>query len=65
MFGENLPAKLFSMLSLEDNTFFSCFGISFSYSLLEVCQVLSNDVFGPAGISDTPPVVFLFSSKCA
>lgn len=43
MIGENLPGKPLLVLSLEDSTCFSCFGISFGYSLDEICQGLSND----------------------
>lgn len=54
------------MLSLEDSTCFSCFGISFGYSLDEICQGLSNDFFGPAGISLFQSSFFLpLLLKCA
>ena len=62
MIGENLPGKPLLVLSLEDSTCFSCFGVSFGSSLDEICQVLSNDFFGPAGISNTLSV-FPFSSS--
>lgn len=61
MFGENLPGKPLLVLSLEDSTCFSCFGISFGYPLDEICQGLSNDFFGPAGISNTLSIFFLSS----
>ena len=50
MFGKDLPGKPFWGVSLEASPFFSGFGISFDYFLLEICQAESNDVFGPAAV---------------